>query len=641
MKRQHQSYRKLKTLSEAKEILFSRFKGLVMKPETVPVRQAVGRVLTRPVKALRSVPAYHSAAMDGVAVRASSTFGALPETPVFLREGSACVPVNTGDPMPELADAVVMIEAVETAENGFEIREAAYPWQNVRKTGEDIVRGEILLPALHRIRSYDQGALMAAGILDVEVFQRPRVLIIPTGDEIVRPEEAKDPLTPGVILEVNGQVLSSLIAECAAEAVLAEIVPDDAAKMRDAVATGLAAGFHVILIIAGSSTGSADFTPAILGELGELLVHGVTVMPGKPTLLAAVDDWPVIGIPGYPVSAVIAFREFVRPLLIRMQGLPTPEEERIVAVAGRKLPSKPGLEEHVRVILGKVGERVVAIPLGGGAGMMTSLVRADGILRIAPEITGYSEGDRVEVELLTPAQALGGRLLAIGSHDLTIDLLASLIKEKSAGRITISSSNVGSLGGLLAVEKGIAHFAGSHLLDTETGDYNRSYIRRYLRQTPVALMTLVHRWQGVMVAKGNPNGIRSISDLARSDVSFVNRQPGSGTRILLDYELQRAGIDPGRIVGYRNEEYTHMSVAMAVASGRADSGLGILAAARALDLDFIPITRERYDLVVPTALLEDERMRLLFEIIRSREFLEQVLAMGGYEVEETGRFVEV
>jgi putative molybdopterin biosynthesis protein len=530
-----------------------------------------------------------------------------------------------------------MIEKVELAPGSCEIRESVYPWQNVRKTGEDIVKGEILLPAHHRIRSYDQGALLAAGIMSVQVFRKPRVLIIPTGDEIVAPEEVQDPLEPGTILEVNGQVLASMILECGGEPTLAKTVPDKLDQIKAAVSAGLSAGYDLVLAIAGSSAGSEDFTPAVLSELGELLVHGVTVMPGKPTLLAAVQEKPVVGIPGYPVSAVVSFREFVRPLLYRMQGVYAPAPERVEAFIGRKLPSKPGLEEHVRVILGKVGERIVALPLAGGAGVMTSLVRADGILRVAPEISGYSEGEKVAVELLTSEQALSNRLLVIGSHDLTIDLLASSIKEKSEGRITISSSNVGSMGGLLAVERGITHLAGSHLLDTETGDYNRSYVARYIRRTPVTLLTLVHRWQGFMIAKGNPKGITSISDLTRSDVTFINRQSGSGTRILLDYELQKAGINPASISGYRSEEYTHMSVGMAVNSRRADVGLGILAAAKALDLDFIPVSRERYDLVIPTDLLNDDRIRLLLEIIRSPKFIEQVLILGGYETEETGK----
>jgi molybdenum cofactor synthesis domain-containing protein len=632
-----QTYRNLKPLHEAQEIFFSRFKDFLMRPEIVPVRQALGRLLVAPVKAARSVPAYNAAAVDGIAVRASATFSAFPETPVWLSAGIDAIQVNTGDPIPGGADAVVMIEKVELANGRCEIRESVYPWQNVRKTGEDIIKGEILLPAYHRIRSYDQGALLAAGILSVEVFRKPRVLVIPTGDEVMQPEEARDPIQPGVILEVNGQVLMSMVSECGAESTLAKAAPDDLESIKEAITSGLAAGYDVILTIAGSSAGSEDFTPTALAQLGELLVHGVTVMPGKPTLLAAVRDRPVVGVPGYPVSAVVSFREFVRPLLYQIQGLQAPGPEKIEAFMGRKLPSKPGLEEHVRVILGKVGERVIALPLAGGAGMMTSLVRADGILRIAPQISGYPEGEKVTVELLTSEKALSGRLLVIGSHDLTIDLLASAVKERSEGKITISSSNIGSMSGLLAIDKRIAHLAGSHLLDTQTGDYNRSYIHQYLTKTPVTLVTLVHRWQGLMIARGNPKSIQGIADLARSDISLINRQAGSGTRILLDYELQKAGLDPAAIPGYRSEEYTHMSVAMAVTSGRADVGLGILAAAQALNLDVIPIARERYDLIIPTDLLEDERVVLLLEIVRSSKFIEQVLALGGYEVEETGR----
>jgi putative molybdopterin biosynthesis protein len=632
-----QTYRNLKPLAEAQEIFFNHFRHFLVESEVVPVRMALGRLLLGPVKAARSVPAYNASAVDGIAVRAASTFAAFPETPVLLSLGTEAIQVNTGDPLPDNADAVVMIEKVELENDQCEIRESVYPWQNVRKTGEDIVKGEIVLPAYHRIRAYDQGALLAAGLLSVEVLRKPKVLIIPTGDEIMRPEDVQDPVPPGVILEVNGQILASLATECGAECTVAEIVPDDLEKVKEAISSGLKASYDVVLTIAGSSSGSEDFTPSALSQLGELLVHGVTIMPGKPTLLAAIQGKPVIGVPGYPVSAVVAFREFIRPLLYQIQGAQAPDEEKIEAFVGRKLPSKPGLEEHVRVICGKVGERVVAIPLTGGAGMMTSLVRADGILRIAPEISGYSEGEKATIELITPEQTLNNRLLALGSHDLTIDLLASLIKERSEGKITISSSNIGSMGGLLAVEKGITHFAGSHLLDTQTGEYNHSYIQRYVNRIPVRLVTLVHRWQGLMIAKGNPKNVNSIEDLTRSDISFINRQGGSGTRILLDYELQKKGINPSAVAGYKNEEYTHMSIAMAVASGRADVGLGIHAAAHALNLDFIPVSRERYDLVIPTTLLEDERIKLLLEIIRSEKFIEQVLAFGGYEVQETGK----
>ena len=637
MKRKQAIYRHLKTVAEVKQILSGRFGGLTSGAELVPVREALDRVLVGPVKARRSVPAFHGAAMDGIAVKASDTFCALAERPVILPKGPRVSYVDTGDPMPEDTDAVVMVEKVEEVSGGWEIREAVYPWQNVRKVGEDIVKGDILLPARRRIRPYDQGALLAAGILSVEVFKKPRVLIIPTGDEIILPEEAQEPLPKGALLEFNGQMLASLAAECGAVPRLLKPVPDDLHALRKALVTGLSEEYDLILVIAGSSTGSADFTPVLLGELGELLVHGVTVMPGKPTVLAAAGRRPIVGIPGYPVSAIVSFREFVRPLLYMLQGLSPVQPERVTVTLGRKLPSKLGLEEHVRVILGRVGDRVVAIPLGGGAGTISSVVRADGILRVPQELSGVSEGEAMEVELLKPIDIVDHNILAIGSHDMTLDLLGSLIKERTGGRVQFSSSNVGSLGGLLALKKQISHLAGSHLLDTKTGEYNVSYIHQYLKGVPVTLIHLVYRWQGFMVAPENPKGIQGIRDLARPDVMFVNRQAGSGTRILLDYELEKAGISAEQVAGYRNEEYTHMNVAVAVASASADTGLGIDASAKALGLDFIPVTRERYDLVIPTAFLNDPRIELLLEIVRSEDFKSKVLEMGGYEVEETGK----
>ena len=638
MERKKRIYRHLKTLGEAERILRERFGSLRVDTETICVREALGRVLSGPVKALSSVPAYHASAMDGIAVKASDTFGALPEKPLILSHDAGKM-VDTGDPVPDGKDAVVMIENVEDTEQGWEIREAAYPWRNVRKAGEDIVRGEILLPARRRVGPYDQAALLAAGILSVDVFKKPRVLIIPTGDEIVRPEDAPSPLPKGALLEVNGQMLASLASECGAEAKIHRPVKDVPEKLREALAAGLAGPYDLIMLIAGSSAGSEDFTPSLLEGLGELLVHGIAVMPGKPALLAAVNGHPVVGVPGYPVSAAVAFREFARPLLFTMQGLTPPEYDHVDVTVGRKIPSKLGLEEHIRVIIGNVGGKAVAMPIGGGAGVITSLVRADGIIRISQDVNGLSEGETARAELLGTQEAINDRLLVIGSHDLTIDLLNSLLREKTGGRIHISSSNVGSLGGLLAVRRQTAHFAGSHLLDTATGDYNRSYIRRYIPDMPVALVTLVHRWQGFMTPAGNPKKIEGIGDLARPDILFVNRQAGSGTRILLDFELAEAGIEPGRVIGYGNEEYTHMNVAMAVAAGAADAGLGIHAAAQALGLDFIPVTKERYDLVIPSAYLKDEKIRVLLEIIRSDEFKEKALAMGGYEVHETGNFV--
>lgn len=640
MERKKRVYRNLKTLDEAKKTVFGNFESFRVGKETVPVRESLGRVLSGPVTAKRSVPAYHAAAMDGIAVKASDTFGALPEKPVFLPGGGRTVMIDTGDPMPEGADAVIMIEKVEVKEDGWEIRESAYPWRNVRKAGEDMVKGEIILPTRHRIRPFDQSALLAAGILEVDVVKRPRVLIIPTGNEIVLPEDAPDPLPAGAILEVDGQMMSSMAMGCGAVPEIHSPVSDIENELLKTLEKALAQEYDLIMIIAGSSAGSEDFTPPLLEKMGQLLVHGVTVMPGKPALIADAKGKPVIGIPGYPVSAAVAFREFVGPLLYMMQGLRTPEPEKIRVTVGRKIPSKLGLEEHVRVIIGNVSGKHVATPVGGGAGVISSIVRADGIIRIPQETGGLSEGEETDAEILAAREMIEGRLLAIGSHDMTIDVLGSLLKEKTGGQVQISSSNVGSMGGLMALRKQTAHFAGSHLLDTKTGEYNFSYIERYLQAMPVKLVTLVHRWQGFMVAAGNPKEIRGIRDVAGRDVVFVNRQPGSGTRILLDYEMEKAGIKADEISGYQNEEYTHMNVAMAVVSGAADAGLGINAAAKALSLDFIPVSKERYDLVIPVSVFEDEKIQMMLEIIRSDEFKDTVLDMGGYETDETGKVLD-
>jgi molybdenum cofactor synthesis domain-containing protein len=321
------TYRNLTPLAEAKAILFRRFRNLRVGSEVAPVRGALGRYLAVAAKARRSVPAYHGAAVDGLAVKAMSTATALPETPVWLRRNEEAVPVNTGDALPARCDAVVMTEKVFEDGELFEVREAVYPWQNVRKAGEDIVKGETLLPVLHCLRSYDQAALLAAGVITVEVIRKPRVLIVPTGDEIVRPEEAAESLPPGTIIEVNGQMLASGVIEAGGDAVIGDVVPDERNRLKEAISNALMESYDMVLIIAGSSAGSKDHTPAALSELGELMVHGVTVMPGKPTLLAFVHAKPAIGVPGYPVSAAISFREFVRPLLYQMQGICAPEPE--------------------------------------------------------------------------------------------------------------------------------------------------------------------------------------------------------------------------------------------------------------------------------------------------------------------------
>lgn len=628
----------MRTLQEARMIWADRTRGLAAALESILTHEALGRVTAEPVIARASVPHYHGAAMDGIAVKAQDTFGASDVRPVHLDLGKKAFWVDTGDPLPAEADSVIMIEHVDSVGEGtVEIRAAAFPWQHVRKVGEDIVAGELLLPQNHQLRPADIGALLAAGVLSVAVHTRPKVWIQPTGTELVPATKAGEFL-PGQIIEFNGTVLACLVRECGGEPLLQEIIPDDYESVLQTVRRALASEADVILVNAGSSAGSEDYTAAVFQELGEVLVHGVTMMPGKPTVLGVIQEKPVVGIPGYPVSAILSFEQFVRPLLFALQGLPCPGPEQVEAVLGRKTPSKLGLEEFVRVILGRVRGRLVAMPLQRGAGIITSLTRADAVMRIPQELEGRDADEKVVVSLLRPEEQLDHTLIMIGSHDNTIDVLANELKRYDS-RIHLSSSNVGSLGGLMAIRRGQTHLAGSHLLDTENGEYNYSYIERYLKGIPVRLVQLVYRQQGLLIAPGNPKSLRGVEDLCRTDVTYVNRQAGAGTRILLDYSLQQKGISPSDIQGYDQEEFTHMAVAVNVLSGRADAGMAIFASARALGLDFIPVSEERYDLVIPESSWEDEKVQLLMEIVTSLSFRQMVTDMGGYDAESSGKVV--
>ena len=629
-------YLQMTTLEAAHEVWEELFRTKRTAVEEVPSHQALHRVLARPVVARRSVPHYHGAAMDGIAVRAENTFGASDVRPLQLVLGTDAFAVDTGDPLPSNTDAVIMIEQVENIDQQqVAIRSPAYPWQHVRKVGEDIVAGELLLPQQHQLRPADLGALLAGGITAVSAYARPRVWIQPTGTELVPAVAAEEP-PPGKIIEFNGTVLAAMVEEAGAEPWLRQIAADDYASIRSALEEAVASPVDVVLINAGSSAGTEDYTRSLIEELGQVLVHGVTMMPGKPTILGLVRDKPVVGIPGYPVSAILAFEEFVRPLLFSLQGMACPSSRKVTATLARKLPSRLGLEEFIRVILGRVQGELIAMPLQRGAGVITSLTRADGILQVPQELEGMELGEEVRVRLLRPEEQLDQTLIMIGSHDNTIDVLANELKVRD-GRLHLSSSNVGSMGGLMAIRRGQTHLAGSHLLDPETGDYNFSYIQRYLPEVPVRVVQLAKRTQGLLVRPGNPKGIQDVSDLLRSDVVFINRQGGSGTRILLDYQLRKLGLDAARIRGYDQEEFTHMAVAVNVLSGRADAGMAIYASARALSLDFVPVAEERYDLIIPETSWEDAKVRHVLDIIGSPSFHRMVEDMGGYDVREAGR----
>ena len=631
----------MKSLEEAQAVFFDRFSyDQFLQPETIAAREAAGRVTAEPVFARFSSPNYHAAAMDGIAVRAETTFGTTVDRPKDLRIGKDAFFVNTGHMMPEGTDAVIMIEHVlDVDEETVQIESAAYPWQYVRKVGEDIVATELILPQNHSITAYEIGALLNGGVFDVKVKEKPRVLVIPTGSELINVQDLRSSALPhGRVVESNSAILGALIRACGGEYLSHPIVPDIFEEILNAVRGAAAGDADLVIVSAGSSAGSEDYTAGVIAELGEVLVHGVTIMPGKPTVLGVINNRPVIGNPGYTVSAIMAFEKFAQPLISRMLGIRDRVRPEIRVRPGRKMASKLGIEEFVRVKLGRVKDTVVASSLPRGAGSVTTLTEADGIIRILSDVEGLKSGELVKAELLKDLAEIENTVVVVGSHDNTLDILANQMRVHDF-RFSLSSSNVGSLGGLIALKNGYCHTAGSHLLDTDTGTYNISYINRYLPDLRVKLVNLVYRQQGLIVARGNPKGITGIEDLARDDVTFINRQAGSGTRILLDYRLAELDIKPEKIRGYGQDEFTHMSVAVSVLSGAADTGLGIYAAARALNLDFVPIVTEEYDLVIPEVFLEDEKIQLMLEVIRSQRFKELVDGLGGYDTSKTGTVV--
>jgi len=599
--------------------------------ERVGLEAAVGRVTAEAVWARRSSPDYDTAAMDGIAVRAAATVGASPTTPLAL-QGADFVTVDTGDPLPEGFDAVVMREDVHLNGAEAELQAAAAPYQHVRSIGEDVSATELLLPEGHRLRPVDVAAAGAAGLTELVVRRRPVVAIVPTGDEI-RPLGTT--LARGEIPDTNSLMLAGQAREVGCETLTLPIIPDEpdriVAALRDAAARS-----DLVIVVAGSSRGRDDYTAEVVETAGTLAVHGVAVRPGHPVVLGAVDQRPVLGAPGYPVSAALTFDIFAAPLLAALEGAPPRERPRAAARLARKLASTMGMDDWVRVRLGRVGDALVATPLPRGAGVLTSLVRADGLLVVPAGLEGHHPGESVDVELLRGIAEIDRTIVAVGSHDLVLDLAASMLRATDP-RVTLASSNVGSLGGLVALRDGLCHIAGSHLLDPESGEYTLPYVDRVLEGHDVAVIRLVHRDQGLIVAEGNPLGIGGLDDITRGGLRYVNRQRGAGTRVLLDAELRARGVDTTPISGYEREEHTHLAVAAAIAAGRADCGLGVRAAARAFGLGFVPVTREPYDLVVAPDALEDPKLAPLWTLMDEPEFRAAVEGLGGYDTAEMGR----
>ena len=621
----------------------------VLGREEIPLDEyAVGRVLAEPVWAKLSSPHYHASAMDGFAVRSYQTSSANLNSPILLSLPCDAQYVDTGDPLPSWADAVIPIENVEPVdEQGnvaldlrkppvIRIRTAVTPWSHVRPMGEDIVATQLVLPGGHVLRYVDLGAIAACGHSALLVARKPRVAVIPTGTELV---PIGQQVQAGDIIEYNSLILAAQVNEWGGQATRYPITPDNYDLIQAKVLE--AAQVHdLILLNAGSSAGSEDFSAKVIESLGQVLVHGIAIRPGHPVILGMLKlphkYAPIIGVPGYPVSATLTGEILVEPLLARWTGRKPFTPLTIWAKLTRKVTSPAGDDDYMRVAVGRVGGQLLAAPLSRGAGVITSLVRADGLAVLPRGIQGKQAGEMIDVRLYRSLHDLDDTIFAVGSHDVILDLLAQYLAEK--GRRLVSS-NIGSQAGLIALFRGEGHIAGSHLLDPETGEFNIRYLSQYMPDTPVTLITLVGRQQGLMTVRGNPKSIQELDHLFRDDVVYINRQRGAGTRVLLDYQLALMGRNGDAIKGYGQEEFTHLAVAAAIASGRADCGLGIASAAHALNLDFIPLFQERYDLVIPNTFVDSDLIKPLLEIIRTPNFQQAVMRLPGYDVSQMGKVV--
>lgn len=628
-------YLNTRPVEEAIEI-YTRELSEIIKPqtETKLASRCLGLVTSEAVYACCCSPLFNAAAMDGIAVRAADTKQASENNPLILQEGKDYIEIDTGDPIHLPYDAVIMAEDVMIEDDThIKITKAAPAWQHVRPIGEDIVEGEMLIPTGHPLRPVDIAAAIAGGNDKIRVFTKPKVGIIPTGTEIVRRNPGQDEDSAadnGSIIDSNSYMFEGMVTEAGGEAKVYPVVEDDYDKIKRQIMSALSEN-DMVIVNAGSSAGRDDYTVHVLREIGKVLVHGVAIKPGKPVILAIVENKPVVGLPGYPVSAYIDFENFVTPVLNMMSGRKTFSRNTVKAVLSKRLVSSLKHKEYVRMRAGKVGDRIVASPLARGAGAAMSLVKADGFCIIPQNSEGFEAGDEVEIELYKSLEELGNTLVSIGSHDLILDIIAD--------KISLSSSHVGSMAGLMALKRGETTIAPTHLLNMETGEYNVSYIRELFPDTKMALIKGVTRIQGIMVKKGNPLGIKGVEDLIRC--RYVNRQKGAGTRVLLDYKLKELNINPEQIDGYDKEATTHMAVAALVAKEDIDAGMGIESAAKAMNLDFIEVGPEEYDFAIRLDSLQLPEVQAFIQVLKSDDFHNKLAKMGGYGWERSGEVVYI
>lgn len=629
-------FKKLVGVEEAWAEFSKHFQPRPVGVEEVRLSECHGRVLTEETVSTTDVPGFDRAVMDGFAVVAQDTFGAEEEQPVTLnvvgnltpgqkaimaiRMGEA-IEIATGAAMPGGANAVVMVEYTERKGDLLRIFKAVAPNENVMAAGSDIMAGELVLRRGTRITSREMGVLAAIGLESVRVYRRPRVAVLSTGNEIVPPGQ---PLDYAKIYDVNGNALMGALRESGCEPSFMGIVTDDDEDMRRKIGRALDVA-DAVITSGSTSAGVGDMIYRVIEEMGEpgLVVHGLSVKPGKPTIMGVAKGKPIFGLPGYPTSALMIFQSVVQPILGKMSGLgDAATRARMKGRVAFRIFSGKGRREFLPVHMVSRGSGgYMVYPTLGGSGAITSLAMADGFVDIPENMDFLDEGDVVDVELFSPELKLAD-LVIIGSHCTGVDLILAHLPSLNAKVI-----NVGSLGGLQAAKRGEADIAGVHLLDEVTGQYNTPFIAQYDVKEAV-LIRGYRREQGFITAPGNPKGFKWFGDLLRSDITFMNRNAGSGTRILIDVNLRKLAKEKGedlhqlaeRINGYHVEAKTHSAAASAVASGRADVAVGIRTLAHHYGLGFVPIADESYDFLVPRDRLQKPSVKSFIEALASKEF---------------------
>lgn len=618
----------VKSLEDTKNILDQAFKSYYSEKffEKIAVRQALGRVSAKAIFAQLSSPSFHSCAMDGIMVRSSVTLGARKHRPLLLKKEDylAC---DTGDPLLSPFDSVIMAEDLVEDDQGLLIYEPSHPWEHIRSMGEDIIEKDLIFTAEHVFSPVDLSVLLASGINEIEVYKTPEMALIPTGDEIVSGEK---PLKAGEIIESNTAMFEALAKRAGARVKRFPVIKDNKSDLLKAVKEGLKS--DLVVMIAGSSAGRDDLTSRVASELGEVLVHGIALRPGKPTVLASLEGKPFIGLPGYPVAGHIVFEELVVPLLRKKAHLPEENKNKLKGILTRRVLSSLSNQEYVRVRIGRIKGSYYITPMDRGAGASLSLARSDGYLIVPRNSEGFLRGEEVEVVLHNSLSHLGEGLLVTGSQDMVLDLMNDLFAQQGKGSPLIISP-VGSLAGLQSLKEKECHLAPSHLLGKD-GRYNYEAMDLFFQAETMAMIHVVGRRQGIFLAQGNPKNIQEIKDLVGK--SMINRQRGAGTRVLFDHLLEKEGVLAEDIPGYEKEATTHLAVALAVSQGDVDFGIGIEAAARTMGCDFIYLTEEAYELIAYKESLDLPEVGELIALLKSEAFRSRVKELGGYTTEMSG-----